>query len=281
MSDWLTATLADPQAVLRVVDTIACVGIIVSSAEWMALLPEFNDRGIFSWKVNSIRFHTTPVAVQKVLDTLMSPLVFNLVLVLRAASALLHLCAPLKLTLLLLTVLVVTHALIHLRCRYGLEGSDQMLFLILLSLWINSVFADERVSTLTVVFLAAQSALSYFAAGVAKLFGRAWREGTAVQQIFNTKNFGHEGISRFLTRHPLIAKSATYFILAFECGFPLVFILPMPLSAVYLATAALFHLTNAFVMGLNVFVWAFLATYPAVYYCSQWACAYIWGHQYL
>ena len=30
----------------------------------------------------------------------------------------------------------------------------------------------------------------------------------------------------------------------------------------------LFHMFNAFVMGLNKFFWAFLSTYPAILYCN-------------
>ncbi len=30
-----------------------------------------------------------------------------------------------------------------------------------------------------------------------------------------------------------------------------------------------FHVTLAFVMGLNGFLWAFVATYPAVIYCNE------------
>jgi hypothetical protein len=38
-----------------------------------------------------------------------------------------------------------------------------------------------------------------------------------------------------------------------------------------LLTAGLsFHLVAAVVMGLNTFVWAFSATYPAILHCRSW-----------
>ena len=37
----------------------------------------------------------------------------------------------------------------------------------------------------------------------------------------------------------------------------------------YLAAGLAFHTANAMVMGLNTFLWAFEATYPAIIYLLQ------------
>jgi hypothetical protein len=35
------------------------------------------------------------------------------------------------------------------------------------------------------------------------------------------------------------------------------------------AVALAFHIANVYVFGLNRFVWAWAATYPALYFCSR------------
>ena len=47
---------------------------------------------------------------------------------------------------------------------------------------------------------------------------------------------------------------------------------------VFLAGGLLFHVASAVLMGLNTFLWAFGATYPAVFYCSVICAMRLWGH---
>jgi uncharacterized membrane protein (DUF485 family) len=72
-----------------------------------------------------------------------------------------------------------------------------------------------------------------------------------------------------LSEHSALARAATLAVLAWECAFPLVLVLPAPFAYVMLALGVLFHVTNAVVMGLNTFVWSFVATYPAVIWVVQ------------
>jgi hypothetical protein len=45
---------------------------------------------------------------------------------------------------------------------------------------------------------------------------------------------------------------------------------------VVLGLGALFHLLNAFMMGLNKFFWAFVSTYPALIYCHYLVSNHVW-----
>jgi hypothetical protein len=56
-------------------------------------------------------------------------------------------------------------------------------------------------------------------------------------------------------------------VILFECGFPLALLRP-ELSLVFLGGGLLFHLLIAYQLQLNRFFWAWLATYPAVYWAS-------------
>jgi hypothetical protein len=46
-------------------------------------------------------------------------------------------------------------------------------------------------------------------------------------------------------------------------------ILPRQALLVLFAVAATFHVAVAITMGLNGFVWSFVATYPAIFYLNQ------------
>ena len=55
-------------------------------------------------------------------------------------------------------------------------------------------------------------------------------------------------------------------IVVTEALFPLVLLVPHSIGLYFLVGGALFHASCAFVMGLNSFFWAFVATYPAIYF---------------
>lgn len=42
-----------------------------------------------------------------------------------------------------------------------------------------------------------------------------------------------------------------------------------PFRTSFFAWGLLFHLANALVMGLNSFIWAFVATYPAILFTKE------------
>jgi hypothetical protein len=51
-------------------------------------------------------------------------------------------------------------------------------------------------------------------------------------------------------------------------GFPLARAFGATGVAVFAVLGILFHVANAVIMGLNTFVWAFVATYPAILFCA-------------
>ena len=57
-------------------------------------------------------------------------------------------------------------------------------------------------------------------------------------------------------------------VIGFECLFPLAWFDPR-LCLLLMAAGAGFHLLNSYVFGLNRFLFAWLAAYPALWFCSQ------------
>jgi hypothetical protein len=152
---------------------------------------------------------------------------------------------------------------------YGLDGSDQVLVLVLAVVTVGLLFwpLERRVASVSIYFLAGQSVLSYLVAGVAKIPGPLWKEGLAVQLILSTRTYGTPWFGRLLWDHPYLGRAVTWGVVVWEVLFPAAMLHPGTAVAA-LALGVGFHLATAFTMGLNTFVWAFLATYPAILYVA-------------
>jgi hypothetical protein len=245
-------------------------GALIASLELLANASQLAPGGLYSWRIVGSRpgILRRPL-LRSALDRLLDRPWIVAMLGMRAASCVALLVAPTRGTVAApaLTVLLVSTLLLNLRSAYGQDGSDQMTTQVVAVLWIH-LFAtpENRLSALCLGYVAAQACLSYFASGVAKLAGRPWRDGSAVFLIFNTETYGIAPVARWLEPRPRIGRLLTWSVSLAETAFPLVLGVGHPACWVFLGWGILFHLTNAVVMGLNGFVWAFLATYPAILY---------------
>ena len=170
--------------------------------------------------------------------------------------------------LILLAIAILSMSLV-VRTTYGHDGSDQMTSVIFWPLGICMLVGTDLVTTAGVWFIAMQACLSYLTAGVAKASARGWRDGSYLVGIAGTQIYGNASIAAHLKAHPRLAKLISRFIIGWECFFPLVIVTPYPLSIAILISGVLFHALNAVLMGLNCFLWTFVATYPAILYCVQ------------
>ena len=169
---------------------------------------------------------------------------------------------------LLLALVVLSGLLLMQRVPYGMEGSDQLAAIMGIALLVARLFpGSARMAAAVAWFIALQAALAYLTAGVVKLRNPGWRDGTLLRGVLGTEFYGHRMLAAWLAR-PAAARAAIWGVILFELSFPLVFLMPAPAVLVWLAAALLFHLTLAVAMGLNAFVWAFAATYPAVWFCA-------------
>jgi hypothetical protein len=153
----------------------------------------------------------------------------------------------------------------------GADGADQMTLLVVTSLGLAlAAGGSNDILTLTLMFIAAEAVLAYTTAGIAKLVSPEWRSGVAVGRIVDTVSYGRSEIAAQLKRRPLITRALTWGTIAFELAMPLVFIMPDCGVVTLLVVALCFHVSCAFIMGLNDFVWAFASTFPAIWFTSGW-----------
>lgn len=126
--------------------------------------------------------------------------------------------------------------------------------------------ASERFRCLCLGFIAFQVALAYVGTAKSKLCSSYWRDGTRIIQIFQESAHRFPPLGRFFGAYPRVALLATWAVILLQLIFPVSLLLPPPAFAAVLAGGVLFHGTLAFTMGLHGFFWAFVATYPALYF---------------
>ncbi len=256
----------DPVGTLNLTVAFAAVGVVVTCLEHLVMIREFGPGGICS----PVLHIGSPLGRGRVGELVQSTGLMASVLVVRLFVGILFIVAgltgraqrwPLGLWFLALSSMWVAW-----RRRVGGDGGEQMLQMSLLASALGLSFSWSPAAVrMAALFIAGQACLSYLSAGLAKLVSGVWRSGHALQGIVNTHTHGTSGLSTFLTSHPRLARVLNWTVIVAELAFPAVLLLPKEACLVGLGLALLFHILNAVVMGLNNFVWAFLATYPCVY----------------
>lgn len=150
-----------------------------------------------------------------------------------------------------------------------MSGDHQMTVVLLASLLVSSTVPDGHVvQYLCIWFIALQAVLAYCIAGWAKLTSPAWRSGEAVVGVMRTVAYGNRTVANMVQRWHMLAFVAAWVVIVFESGFFLVLAGVPEITWGLLATAMVFHGAVAVVMGLNLFFWAFVATYPSILFCT-------------
>jgi hypothetical protein len=242
------------------------LAVALQTVELLQLRRVYADDGIWRFDLLAREYDACPAPLRWVLRRALSFRTFTGLLWVNLVTAVLVLLtgrlepAP---------VLLVVTLLGCVRWRGAFNGgSDSMTVLILLSLSAAAVFPDSpRVRMGALAYIAVQTTLSYAIAGVAKLQQARWRNGRALATLAQTSYATPAFVSERL-QNPALARLCAWSIIGFECAFGLAWLDPA-ICLAWIALGALFHLSNAAILGLNRFFFAWLASYPALLYLSQ------------
>jgi hypothetical protein len=261
---------AEPGAwsTLALVERLAAVGILLASAEQLVRPRALAATGLLSWEVAQLRNGALSGGWQhRLLDPLFRSPGVMVLLALRALAAVAVISMPGPAGAAVIACAVTT-ALLMLRSSYGNDGADQVGLIVLVAAALAHAFDGTRVVSAVLWFCAAQACLSYATSGFAKLRGTRWRDGSGLTGVLSTRTYGIGGLHRLLVRHRWLAITLSWSVILTELLFPLVLVVPDAVVPWFLAGGLAFHLGAAVVMGLNTFVWAFAATYPAIAWCA-------------
>ncbi|HEY3755836.1 MAG TPA: hypothetical protein VGL42_06780 [Opitutaceae bacterium] len=261
--------LDDPRSALSWMLRIASYGGLVNTAELLSRPEILREGGLVSWEIGSLRMPFMSVGRWgRFWDFWQRSPVFHGLLWLRVAVFATGLLAP---------AAMVTHPgaialswwllfLFNRRNHLGQDGADHMLLIIFFAATVASVWQTRATIVLALVLVSFQSALSYVTAGVAKVTAAGWRDGTFLGSVLGTNIYGMAAVGAILRESPVLSAVLSWVLMLWEITFPLAWVVPWPYGAVWVAGGLIFHAITAVVMGLNSFLPAFVAAYPAILY---------------
>ncbi|MCM2255476.1 MAG: hypothetical protein NDJ94_07365 [Vicinamibacteria bacterium] len=236
--------LADPLDALAWLRLFLGAALVLSSLEWLALVREWSAASY--WGESGGR----------------GPWV--LVAALRAAAGVGVACGSWPDLVLPAAVLAaVSSLLLMLRARWGLEGADQLQFVLGVALALAAAAPTDAVVRAFLGFAATLSVAAYTTAGVMKAWMASWRDGSLLAALLRTRPYGHPLIARMVIPGRT-APAFGWMVILFESAFPLALVSGETGALAFCLAALGFHFATAFAMGLNVFPWAFAAPLPAV-----------------
>jgi hypothetical protein len=263
----MSSYVYDINLIVDLIQTIASIAVILDSIEIIIERHQYSSRGVFNFEVlGTYKKWMLSKKVKPILDTLFKYPNFIFLVSIQLVSAILilsHLFV--NFSILFVTVILVIHLLSHVRNHYGMNGSDQLQVIIFISLFVYYIFPfDPIVQKFSIFFLCFQSLLSYFMAGLAKLVSPMWRNGIAIAGIMNTEIFGNKIFAQILIKNSLVSKIICWWVIIFECIFPLLIFTGIQSAVIFTIIGTVFHLSLAVFMRFNSFFWSFVATYPAL-----------------
>ena len=142
-------------------------------------------------------------------------------------------------------------------------GSDRMGILILTCLIAIHFMPSQLWQEYIFGYLAMQLILSYFIAGWVKIINSDWRNGQALDDVFRFSAYIPSESLRSWAEYPKTLYVAGWNVMIFELLFPFS-LLHQTTLVIALIVATFFHLNNAIFLGLNRFLWIWIAAYPSI-----------------
>ena len=255
---------------IRAFEVLLGLSLALQSVEYLRIiqLDRVND-----WAILRNEIPDRPRWVRPLLDRLLAPRAYRLLLSLRLALSLALMAGVLSgaAGLLGASVLFGMALVWLLRWRGAFNGCSYYMTLVA----ITGLLIAHGLGTLTTPelgwraglwYVTLQSITSYFVSGWVKLLHPSWRTGRALPQFLDTGIHGPlRSDSAF--RRPAVARIASWSFTVWEGLMPLALLDPR-LAMALCAVAGGFHFLVFRFFGLNRFFWAWLATFPAIIYCA-------------
>ncbi|MER8071649.1 alpha/beta fold hydrolase [Streptomyces sp. NPDC094034] len=270
----LTQTVLNPPSLSRdralgISERLGALTILNSSLEYLTQTKQTDAGGLSDWNVTRDLKRESGPLLRKVLESVSG----------RRTTKALHVSRALGATVLMAPgnqkwrgavslYLAASGLLVYSRHLYGTDGSDQVSVIVQGATGAARLVPSEPAKDALVWYIAAQANLSYAISGWVKLFGKQWRDASALPGIMRTRSYGHAGMWTWTQKHPRASKLLTHSVLALECGFPLLYAFGGRLTRPVITSVVLFHGANAYLMGLGRFFTAFTSMHPLVVYTA-------------
>lgn len=248
-----------------VISIIVAIGTTISSLEWISINKSFDRTGLFSWNPRKSR-RKIFFASEHLFEVLYSRWGFVVSQLLKTILSLVIIVSSTDVA--NLSVLFLSLFALDLFESYrGAEsstGADQLLKMLHLICFLHFVLGSELVSSALLVLIFLFLVLAYSTSGWIRIFQEKWRTGENLLVVLRQETYGNKYFWMLASSRTTLTKVISISILVFEILIVVTPFVPLEITIIYLVLGVCFHIINAIVMGLNIFVWAFPATYPAV-----------------
>jgi len=261
----------NPTDTLRLILSILSLSLIISSAESFAGVKIYKTSGWLSWhrlKYDRPVFRHPLVAPflnwlfphPKVLILITSRLICSVWLLVAVVANWNYAGLIISLTLI--------NILFSLRNAFSNNGADQLTNVILIAAVVASIgAANETIVVYSLFFIALQTSIAYFTSGINKV-NRNWLNGVYLKDVLSTAMFGNPMVLRKFRKMKHAFWSCSLLMIFGELLLAFCMFFPSTACVYILAGGFVFHLTVAYIMGFNTFLFTFLSTYPAIYFVS-------------
>lgn len=241
---------------------LIALAVLLQSIEQLQLRRACADDGVWRWSILKPELAQLPWIVRAPFTWVFPYRPFVGLLIARAIAAAVLLATGLGS---LAPFLLFCQIAICVRFRGTFNGgSDYMSVVILLAL---CVARHPSLIRAGLIYIAVQLTLSYVIAGLVKLRQPEWRNGEALGAFLRSGQYGAPAWVASLAS-PGRCRLLAVLVIGFETLFPLALIDPRACLAL-IGAGLCFHLANTIVFGLNRFLFAWAAAYPALFFCSQ------------
>jgi hypothetical protein len=234
---------------------------LLSTLEWVNNIEMFGADGLLSWRILSLRSGLI------VPSNIFWDRSVAWILTIRIAAAIALLLVPgAGSECIALVAIIATSWFLAVRTWLGTDGADEIAQIACIGALLIATgvfFKQPGLSFAGTLLIGGQLTLAYFFGGLSKLISAEWRHGRALVGIMGTHSFGHALGARIFGRSSLLALIVCWIVILCETLFPLALLAPPGILLLTLATLLLFHISHAYMMGLNTFVWAFATAYPS------------------
>ncbi|MEP6717029.1 MAG: hypothetical protein ABJC09_15775 [Terriglobia bacterium] len=246
---------------------LCCVARAICLLEWALNRREMRPGGVLNWSIAGLVDFSAHGLVKSRLEALTARLSHRAFLALLVLDGLVTTALFIFPANPILLGAAASLLLIQMKRHYlCYDGADEAVFFCLMALTVGKITGADR---LTAWFIAAEACLAYLVAGIYKAASPFWKGGQALLLITRTRLFGREDVAKILRRHVRITAASEFAIVFWESVFPIALFVPPEVLIPILAVGLFFHLSCAWIMGLNTFLWAFGAMYPCVIFANQ------------
>ena len=255
---------------LRASDMLLGLSLLVQTFEFFYLQRPLSDSGIWAWAIQQKDFGQMPDRLRTVLSFLSRPDVLFAHLCLRVIASVLLIFGILtwldSLFLFAGTIVLVV------RWRGAFNGgSDFMTIAVLTGIMVAHGLEQMGLTgfgpRLGLIYIAVQSASSYFISGWVKLLSADWRNGRALIWFLDTSIYGPLAATSHF-RQPWVAILASWAFILWEGTLPLA-LMDIRLTLAFCAGGMIFHFLVFWYFGLNRFFFAWIASYPALIFLAS------------